>query len=285
MFSDYLTEKEGTYVAQILSELKDVEWASELLRRIDERGGIVEINKPLLFEARFAYELWKKNKNIQYEYSAGVGDSTIEFKISDSMEWLIELVSICESEGLKLASNTNGIITSTFLSSDNLVKHHPDEDVPIEQQKQTEEAEMITAQHKIGEKVCSKGKPTKFPKPSDAIHGILVDMRGYLGFGGDAIDYRQIAYGAQGVPNNVKELTKFWDGKPIRGLFERVESHPAKAASLLQERIHLLGFIAEKDYRENEIMENSYWLPNPYLVSTELGEILKTTSPLWRIYA
>lgn len=51
-------------------------------------------NKPLLFEARFAYDLSKMNLEIQYEFSAGAGGSTVDFKVSNSGEWLIELVSV-----------------------------------------------------------------------------------------------------------------------------------------------------------------------------------------------
>ncbi|MBV1929591.1 MAG: hypothetical protein KUG81_08795 [Gammaproteobacteria bacterium] len=285
MQSDWLSEREGVYVTQVLDELRQVPWASELLTRIDEGGGIVARNKPLLFEARLAYELSKKNLEIQYEFPAGVGDSTIEFKISDSMEWLIELVSVCESDGIKLATQISGNTFSTLLTSNNLIKRDSENSVPIEIQKQTEEAEMITAQHKIGEKVFSRGNPTKFPAPKNAIHGILIDMRGYLGLGGDRVDYRQIAYGPNGVPDDAKELIKCWEGAPIRGLFEKIDSHPARAANLLQERVHLLGFIAENEYRESEIIEKAYWLTNPFLVSSELEDKMKRTSPLWKSHA
>ena len=212
MQPDWLSEKEGIYVTQILDELRKFSWASELLKRIQERGGVVPSNKPLLFEARFAYELSRTNSKIQYEYPAGVGDSTIEFKISNSKDWLIELVSICESDGLKLATQTSENSFSTLLTSNNLKKLDSESSVPIERQKQSTEAEMITAQHKIGEKVFSHGNPIKFPMPDKAIHGILIDMRGYIGCGGDRVDYRQIAYGPNGVPTDVKELTQFWEG-------------------------------------------------------------------------
>lgn len=278
---ELLCEKEGVYVQSILDKLQSVSWASELLRRINERGGITNNNKSLLFEARFAYELFKRDMTVQYEYPAGIGDSTVEFRISNSREWLIELVSVCESDGMKLATETQGPFTTMFLSSSNLQTDKLDSECAIEQQKQTEEHEMIIAQYKIGEKVLSRGKPTKFPIPNNAIHAILVDMRGYIGLGGDGIDYRQIAYGPDGVPRKYKELIHYWENKPIRGLFEKLSMHPSRAASLLQSRIHLLGFISEKEYRENEIIEKAYWLPNPFLVSSELEEEIKNNSPLW----
>jgi len=273
--------KEIVYVTRILQELRCAGWALSLLRRINERGGITESNKPLLFEARFAYELFRRGIQVQYEYKAGVGASTVEFRIINSIEWLIELVSVRESEGIKLATHSSGHFFSTFLSSSNLISSKAEGNKVTKRYKQSEEAEMITAQHKIGEKVLSHGQPTKFPCPNNAIHGIIVDMRGYIVDGGDWIDYRQIAYGPDGVPSDHKQFIHYWDNKPIRGLFEKLDQHPAKAASLLQERIHLLGFIAEKDYKENEIIEKAYWLPNPFLVSSALEKEIRQHSPFW----
>ena len=129
---------------------------------------------------------------------------------------------------------------------------------------------MIIAQMKIGEKVLTKGIPTKFRQPSEMIHMILVDMRSYLGLGGDLADYRQIAYGADGIP---PRLTHYWQSQPIKGLFEDIPNHPLHAATLIRERIHFLGFIAENEYRSDEIRERTYCLPNPHLLKTENAQI------------
>ena len=280
MFSDWLSEKEGEYMTRVLENLQSVGWASRLLRRIEQGGGIIAANKPLLFEARFAYELVRREMQVQYEYPAGVGESTIEFRIINSKEWLIELVSVCESEGVKLASRANGDFFGMTLSTPNRTRHDEAEKTPLDKQKQSEEAEMITAQHKIGEKVFSRKMPTKFPCPGEAIHVIFVDMRGYIGEGGDRVDYLQIAYGPTGVPSDCKELIHCWDNKPIRGLFEKLPEHPAKAAELLQKRIHYLGFIAEKEYTEHEISNRALWLPNRHLISHAFEEEIERTFPL-----
>ncbi|HRL77558.1 MAG TPA: hypothetical protein PLC86_17835 [Candidatus Accumulibacter phosphatis] len=254
-----------------------VDWASPLLQRISERGGVTSDNMPLLFEARFAYELFRRGLRVQYEYPAGVEDSTIEFRIEDSREWLVELVSIRKSEGVRKATKKDGDSFHMVLSSLNLKKGTRDET------KQSEEAEMITAQHKIGEKVLAGIRPTKFPCPRSSMHAILVGMRGYIGAGGDWIDYRQIAYGPDGVPANRQALIHYWEERPIRGLFEKIKNHPARAAGLLQERIHLLGFVAEKDCAENENANRAYWLPNPHLVTAVMQvEIQKTFPPCER---
>jgi hypothetical protein len=101
------------------------------------------------------------------------------------------------------------------------------------------------------------------------MHLILVDVRGYLDGGGHKNDYRQIAYGAQDF-----EVAREWIGytrerKPIKGLFEVSNTRPA--ARLIQERIHFLGFISERAYREGEMrdVKIAYYLPNPYFFSTD----------------
>lgn len=210
--------------------------------------------------------------NAVYEFAAGVGTTTVDFRVSNAKEWLIELVSVQESSGIKLATRKIGnfwklLLNSTHSQSDNR-----------NEQKQSEEAEMITAQQRIGEKIYENGAPVKFPPPAGAIHMILVDMRGYLA--GDSMDYRQIAYGPDGIPSNRKELIRYWNDAPTRGLFEKLADHPLRAAAYLQERIHMLGFIAEHEYRENEITEKTYWLRNPHLVTNGLYEEIQQTFPL-----
>jgi hypothetical protein len=37
----------------------------------------------------------------------------------------------------------------------------------------------------------------------------------------------------------------------------------------MQERIHFLGFIAEREYREAEIGNRAYYRPNPHLFPNE----------------
>lgn len=271
MVDDWLTLEEGHYTTQVLQELSSCQWTTLLLRRINEQGGVIAKNKPLLFEARFAYELVQRHVNATYEFNAGVGESTVDFRISGAKEWLIELFSIRESEGVKAATRRDGDLSHFSLSTTNLLSDSR------KVQKQSEEAEMITAQQKIGEKVLSGGDVIKFPPPTNAIQAILIDMRGYLASGGDVIDYRQIAYGPAGILPDCSELVHFWDGKPIRGLFEQVENHPLRASSVMQERIHFLGFVVEEDYRPNEMAEKTYWVPNPHLLSNqEAADVFKT---------
>lgn len=262
MWSDSLKVNEVEFTKRAIAGLTGVPWARRVLDCLQKNGGFKLENKPLMFEVRFAYELHRAGIFAEYEYSAGVGDSTVEFYIPGDINWLIELVSIRTSQAAKKAITKkcmppNDIFYQQILSSNA-------KDIA-----QSPEAEMITAQQKIGEKVFTGGKPTKFPVPRDnAYHVILTDMRGFLDFGGDRYDYRQIAYGAPGLPH---QYLHYWENQPIKGLLE--ESCPLRAARFIQERIHFLGFVCERDYHEGEIPRASLYLPNPHLLSN--GEIIK----------
>jgi hypothetical protein len=257
MWSDVLLAREVEYTQRAIDGLGSVPWATPLLLRLESAGGLVAANMPLFFEVRFAYELHQAGAIADYESCAGVGASTVDFRIHGRREWLVELVSIRESQALKQATEQVGVLYQRLLTTNAESRAH------------SEEAEMITALGKIGEKVFTNGQPTKFPPPSHAVHAILADMRGYLGNGGDAVDYQQMANGAAGVAPKVAWAIHFWEEQPIRGLFEKVPDHPLRAAEVMQDRIHFIGFIAEKDYRVGEIRERSYWRPNPHLLPTE----------------
>lgn len=250
MWSDILSKREADYTRKALDSLANVTWAKPLLSRIKNNRGMRSETMPLLFEVRFAYELLLVGFSAQYEYPTGIGDSTVEFKLNTSPPWLIELVSIRESLHLKEAIVQDGDFYELELSTNAKNKN------------QSEEAEMIRVGIKIGEKVLHRNNPTKFPLPHNTYHLILVDMRGYLGSGGDHFDYEQIAYGA--LKNN--PYTHFWNGEPIKGLFEETNDK-LKAARLLQERIHSIGFIKERDYYEGEIRDKAFYTYNLNLIN------------------
>lgn len=54
---------------------------------------------------------------------------------------------------------------------------------------------------------------------------------------------------------------------PIAGRFE--EPNPTQAARLVRERIHFLGFVAEKEYAEGELCDDIRWFHNPHLLASE----------------
>jgi len=260
MWTDDLTVAGAVYTQSAMDALQNVPWAKPLLSRVAGAGGLKATNMPLLFEVRFAYEVHLAGAIAEYEYAAGVGDSTVDFRIQGERDWLVELVSLRETEALKRATQSTAIAEGVEMTETLLTTGQAD--------KQTEEDEMVTAQGKIGKKAFLDEKPTKFPIPTTAVHLILVDTRGYLGTGGDAIDYQQITNGAAAIHPDVSWATHFKDGQPILGLFEGATSHPQRAAQTLRERVHFIGFIAERDYHEGEIRNRAYYRPNPHLLPT-----------------
>ena len=258
MWSDSLKEREVERTNEAILVLKDITWAEPLLKRFKDGGEFISSNKSIMFELRFAAEVCRRGFEAVYE-SKGVNDSSIEFKIEvEGVSWLIELISICSSDAARGA-----VVSKNGLYSQLLQTGNSDE-------RQTPEGELILVEQKIGEKVFHNNRPHKFPEPKpNSFHVIIVDMRGFLdGGGGDKTDYIQISSGAQHIPRELRELTAFWKNKegvlePIKGLYE--ENNPLRAARYVRERIHFLGFVAEKEYSINEIMSKLYHIPNPIL--------------------
>lgn len=262
MWSDILTKPEAEYTMHAIGVLGTLPWAQSLLRRVHAAGGITSANKPLLFEVRFALELHRAGVIPDYEYPAGVGDSTVDFRVPGSVEWLIEVVSIGASNAVKRATHQRGLIYEQLLSTG------------ASDPAQSGEGEMITAEQKIGEKVFASDGPTKFPIPTAARHLILTDMRGYLDQGGNVHHYLQIAYGHRGIPPDHAWTTLFWPTQsgtlePIKGLFEK--TNPLTAAPLIQGRIHFLGFVCEQKYEVGEIQRSAYYFANPKLFADHAG--------------
>jgi hypothetical protein len=217
-----------------------------------------------MFEVRFAFELHRAGMIAEYEYPTGVGGSSVDFRVLGSPQWFIEIVSIRASDAVKRATRQSGIVREFQMStSDSNLRQRP-------------EGELIRVEEKIGEKVQAKdGSPTKFPVPNGAIHLILVDMRGYLDGGGHKNAYRQIAYGAGDPEVNREWVPESWQGpsgkrEPIKGMFE--VGNPLPASQLVQERIHFLGFINEREYRQGRMRVRDqnivYYLANDHLFST-----------------
>ena len=174
VFSDRLHSTEVDRTKRAIAELSGVSWARPVLARLERVGGISPVNMPLMFEIRYAQELHHAGVTAVYEYAAGEGTSTVEFRLNTTPSWLIELVSVRTSNAARRATRRMGP-----LYYEQLISPTP------EDQGRSAEGEMITAQQKIGEKVYSRGRPTKFPPLDGSFRLILADMRGYLDEGGD----------------------------------------------------------------------------------------------------
>lgn len=272
MWFDFLSVGEAEFTQHCLETLYNVPWAQPLLQRVKEGGGLARKNMTFLLEARYAHELHCSGSIIDYEYSAGVGGSTIDFRIRGNPDWFVEIVMIGESQAAKTATFFDGVFTSRQLTT-------PRPSSTKDERKQSSEGEMLLVEQKICAKVIRGEKPIKFPKPEGAYHLILVDMRAYLS-GGDNDDYSQIAGGARAVSNRFNIFG--WPNpktnrmEPIKGLFE--STNPLAGSKLVQERIHFLGFVAEKEYRDGEISSKTSFRPNPNYFSSgdEVRQALKT---------
>jgi hypothetical protein len=243
MLSDRLRGDEVALTERAMRVLDEIEWARPIVRRLVDAGGLTRAeNKSRMFEVRVAYELHRAGIIPRYEQPTGVGGMSVDFFVPGDPSWLIEVVSLGKTVGMQRATTTHGLVT--VLS----VGDNPDD--PL----QTEAGELLTTQAKIAEKA------RKFPVPMKAWHVILVDTRAYLDNGADPGDAHEMLYGPHGLPLGVAHS---WQNQPVLGLMDpRV---PLAAAPLVRERIHFVGFVAERRYEENEIRAVGYYVPNSHL--------------------
>jgi hypothetical protein len=73
------------------------------LKRVRSLGITIE-HDDTLFELRYAHDLARADVAPVYEYPTGVGDSKVDFKLPGKVPWLVELVSIRESDAMKAAT-------------------------------------------------------------------------------------------------------------------------------------------------------------------------------------
>lgn len=275
-FSDYLTYDEIKFSKQAGDTLKKhSSWANKMLKEgkilkaldvtpeLDRSYDKLNEIKSALFEVRFAYAIHMAELQAEYEFSCGIGKKTIDFKITNSHEWLIELTSLRESSAVKenIFGDKNSFSYSSITTVSD-VKNSP------------EIRDIIKAQTAICRKIC------KFPETtSNAYHMILVDMRSINIGCSDRVDYWNCAYGS-------KTLAHFDDGfyyrewidqngqkKPIKGLFDEDEC--------IRTRIHALGFVSEKEYTGNEIFTKMKIFGNSHLFKSksELEKIFPFQGP------
>jgi hypothetical protein len=262
---DNLTSAEAQFMQHVLQTLKNEPWAKQLVRTINDAGGITQANMPFLFEARVAYALHERGIKPDYEYKTDVGNSSVDFRIiGKSKNWLVEIVKIGESAAAAAATHQHGPYIGGLLKT-------PSAGATADEAKESPEGELLLAEQKIAEKVVSGRNPIKFPKPTaGSFHMIIIDMRAFL-HGGDEDDYAQICYGAAGVhhPANVFNWPNPSTGKaePIKGLFQ--PANPLRGAPVIQERVHFLGFVTEKSYKAGEISKVMRPFANPHLLGDE----------------
>jgi hypothetical protein len=72
---------------------------------------------PLLLEIRIAYAFQQNGVEPQYEFATGSETKSVDFHVHGSPEWLIEVVSLRESDAIKDATLRDGLLTSVILNS------------------------------------------------------------------------------------------------------------------------------------------------------------------------
>lgn len=235
-----------------LRAVRDLGWASQLVKRVEEQGGARKAPLGLLFELRFAFELtrWCPGIEPRYEAESGVGNSTVDFAVPwKQRRWLIELVSIRVSEGVSRAIEHVEVAEGVSCQEHLLFSEAADA-------RRTPHAEVIRVSEKIQEKASKK-----FPVRNAAgVHVLLIDMSGFEGgVEPDATHCREIAHGSRAVPEEDRLLDNM--GTPVLGLFD--PSNPRSVE--VRRRVDLLGFVSEHPGYEDddEIGKTAYFVANP----------------------
>ena len=129
MLSDRVRGDEYDFTIEAMDALQSVPWAAPLLRAAQARDLLKAENKPLMFEVRFAFELYCAGIIAEYEYPTGVGGSSVDFRVQGSPQWLIEIVSIRASDAVKRATRHSGIVYEFQMStSDPNLRQRPEGD-------------------------------------------------------------------------------------------------------------------------------------------------------------
>ena len=250
---------EHKYNQECLKALQSCSWANNLIQKANKLG-FTEASMPTHFEVRFAYALSKTGLVIQNGYKSGtknseIKDSDVDFCVTEGngTKWLIELTSLDESKEVKENTWVAGNVFGCTLKDPTKF--------------------IIRAQGAVFEKVAKRNKknsnettPTKFliPEKKDQFNIIIIDMRGFAIGGPDRHDYKAIIEGGDPFQN---PATKQWE--EIKGIFDPL--HPDTRTKFLQERIHGVGFLNEKNYIDEEIEEILELFPNPNLFNNTMN--------------
>lgn len=257
---NFLTGSEADRSRACIEELTEANTASALTKAINKNGGVEAKNaRPLLFEARFAVELLHKNITPHYEYPGGIDDDRIDFKFSDDPSWLVELVSIDETDVLSKMTTIENIAEE---NAPEIAARFLEIRSDAEDARHTGAWQMIKMQEKILCKVRQNDLPHKFPPAEDnVVHSILISTKGYNGgSGADIYDLNQLVFGIKYAHEVFNEWFK---GQPVRGIFDETNDDPA--AVLMQERIHCLIFVCEQEYGPGTMWKKAFVFWNPFL--------------------
>jgi HipA-like protein len=278
-----LSQEELEFSQKAGGELKKAPWALGMLNQKPIAQALAyspphppqneQSIKRTLFEIRFAYAIYQGGLQAEYEFKAGVGDSSVDFRVygqhkKGKPEWLIELTSLAQSAAVEEHTAVQGNWAEFSSQS-----------TPGDEEKNAPEVrDIIKAQNAILSKVATVDKkgskspsrweatPTKFPEiTSTKHHVIIIDMRGFLTGVSDWGDYWNILYGSANLPDEYK---RWWinprnkkSKELIRGIFD--PEYPNLRCRYLQERIHAVGFVNEKKFTDGELTRTLTLYGNP----------------------
>jgi hypothetical protein len=248
---------ESNYAERVAEQqLRRVPWAKPLLDNLEharESGGRRQ-QREFLFELRIAFSIDRLGYEAFYEYKAGAGNKSIDFRIMSKPEMLIEAMTIQNSQASERAGWVKEYGRAVPMYGINFTSANPD-------QRQTAGGEMVHVVELL------TGKASKFPLPRPGVyHLILADIRGYRAGLVDLDDCRQIAWGPRAVPEANVQL---FETLPVRGVFgsDNTAPNPVRA----QQRVHAVGLFCGQRNGSTDVLctQCSIYHANPLLITSE----------------
>jgi hypothetical protein len=280
-----LTSTEAMATAEAIETLRPLPWARPLLDRVEDGGGLATENMSTLLEVRFGRALHDCGIVPVYEHATGVGETSVDFAFGG---WNVELLSFDETDAAKAATWEAGPFFGRLLLSpkpptaDEAQLDATERQRRSELRKQSLEGETLKAIERIVGKVGNDGRPSKFPVPDGTTRSMLVIDARAQGRP-DRLDCRQIAYGANALPEWARYCWIGDDGQefPILGAFD--ERNPLRGARYFRQRVHFLGIVSEETYEREELQYLIRFYHNPALFASE-GDALAAlrTFPLFQ---
>jgi hypothetical protein len=249
---------ESNYAERAAEEqLRRVPWAKALLDNLEQarETGDRRQQRAFLFEVRIAFSIDRLGYQALYEYKAGVGKKSIDFRVMSKPEMLIEAMTIQNSQASERAGWVKEYERAAPMYGINFTSASPD-------QRQTTGGEMVHVVELL------TGKASKFPSPRPGVyHLILADIRGYCAGLVDLDDCRQIAWGPRAVREQAN--VQFFETSPVRGVFDSDNTAPNPVRA--QQRIHAVGLFSGQRNGSTDVLctRGSIYHANPLLITTE----------------
>ena len=264
---DSLSVREANFSQSAMTALQGVVWAAPLIAKI-EAGGPSRAMKAFLFELRFGYALHQVGCTPRYEVP-GEGASKLDFGFTvDGIDWRVELMRLEETDAVRDAT-----VISVDEHGSEFASLHLTSDA--DDSRQSIEGETLKAIQRICQKCEQKGQPHKFSSPQGRnANVLLVDSRAFLN-GVDKDDLLRVAFGSVAVQGIYK---MWWNNQPIRGVF--ASDNTMKGSKQIRERVHLLGFVDEKQYGPASFAKSIRFVTNPHLVDANMAQCLLGAWPL-----